>query len=667
MLADEWFPESVLEDEEFLLIDDEYEPEAVTLTEKAIERRVAAAELDSDSSDADVRAFLEGLMAEGADTATLARAKTVLTRKTAFGKSNLNRMIKGLKAEKRAKQPAKKSDAINVGDGYEPVIKATIDKISAANEEDPFLFVYMEGLAEVREHVSMNKRKKKNQKTATIKTLNYDGLATVLASRIKYEQTKKMGDDYVDVSVAPPLDAVKNIAHRPPEFALSLTGVVRAPFYTADGVRVDDPGYHEDAEVFYLPPAGFIVPTVADAPSDDDVRRALRLIIEEVLADFPLGGYSREEIIERCQPGGEGVPAVANLVAMILLFFMRDMVDGPTPVHLLDKPAPGVGASLLSTVCHFIGTGQPVNALTMAPNKEELGKQISAALLDGDQMIMFDNVNHSVDSAELASAVTADNYKARILGKTQMVDTPVRALWGVTANSLNMTNELLRRCVLIDMDPDHAAPQDRKGPKGAKDDETWRHPDIKAWVRDHRGELVWACLTIIQNWIAEGRQPYAGDATLGSFENYVAVMGGVLDAAGLGGFLGNRDKLVEDVSDAGANSLTLFLTELASYPNGQVFRSGSTVDGAVSLLGVLNDGCEETGRRPIEVDGWGYSKEDSTYHSSGTIGAKFGQVAKKPWHVIRDGKKIELRFKTCEDKRRGTNFYVMSKKILGDA
>ena len=34
----------------------------------------------------------------------------------------------------------------------------------------------------------------------------------------------------------------------------------------------------------------------------------------------------------------------------MLLPFVRELIDGPTPLHLIEKPTPGTGGTLLATV-----------------------------------------------------------------------------------------------------------------------------------------------------------------------------------------------------------------------------------------------------------------------------------------------------------------------------
>jgi hypothetical protein len=55
--------------------------------------------------------------------------------------------------------------------------------------------------------------------------------------------------------------------------------------------------------------------------------------------------------------------------------------------------------------------------------------------------------------------------------------------------------------------------------------------------------LVRACLTLCQNWIAQGKPE--GKKTLGSYEVYARVLGGILEAAEVAGFLDNKVKPVD--------------------------------------------------------------------------------------------------------------------------
>jgi hypothetical protein len=95
-----------------------------------------------------------------------------------------------------------------------------------------------------------------------------------------------------------------------------------------------------------------------------------------------------------------------------------------------------------------------------------------------------------------------------------------------------------RRVVPARLVPDTEHPEHRTD---------FRHPDLEQWVRDHRGELLAAVLTIWRNWIANGR-PEA-PAGMGSFERWSRTVGGALQAAGITGFRDNTADWLADSDD----------------------------------------------------------------------------------------------------------------------
>jgi len=50
--------------------------------------------------------------------------------------------------------------------------------------------------------------------------------------------------------------------------------------------------------------------------------------------------------------------------------------------------------------------------------------------------------------------------------------------------------------------------------------------------------------TLVQAWIVEGRP--SGNAVLGSYESWAEVMSGILEVAGICGFLGNKDRVYRE-------------------------------------------------------------------------------------------------------------------------
>lgn len=162
-----------------------------------------------------------------------------------------------------------------------------------------------------------------------------------------------------------------------------------------------------------------------------------------------------------------------------------------------------------------------------------------------------------MDSGALASAMTSDSYSARILGKTELINTRVKNVWEFTANKLEMTWELLRRCILIDLNARMDDPTER-------DVNLNRRPEIAAYVREHRTQLVHACLTIIQYWVSQG-MPDQNKHTLASYEVWSRKMGGLWSACEVPGFLGNEAQKKGDLGDSKRDEVREFIGALAQY------------------------------------------------------------------------------------------------------
>ena len=121
-----------------------------------------------------------------------------------------------------------------------------------------------------------------------------------------------------------------------------------------------------------------------------------------------------------------------------------------------------------------------------------------------------------------------------MLGKSEMVRFPIRCVWIATGNNPQFSNEIARRMVRIRLDPHEDQPWLREG---------FRHPNLLAWVWQNRARLVAACLTLGRAWIAAGMPRH--QKTIGSFEGWAEVMGGILEVAGVPGFLGNLKEMYE--------------------------------------------------------------------------------------------------------------------------
>jgi hypothetical protein len=267
------------------------------------------------------------------------------------------------------------------------------------------------------------------------------------------------------------------------------------------------------------------VPAVARTPSSSEVERARCLLLEDLPGDFTFVGASDR----------------ANAVALLVHPFVRELIDGPTPLHQIESPTPGTGKTLLSEILIFPSLGRWIGGMSEAGTDDEWRKRLTAKLMHSPSAILLDNIRRPLDSGALAMALTADSWEDRILGPSELARVPVRCAWIATANNPTTSAEIARRSVRIRIDAQVEQPWART---------TFRHANLRTWVIDHRGELVWAVLTLVQAWLAAGRP--AGAASLGSYERWAEVIGGILAYHGIPGFLADRADFHDIVDVEGA-------------------------------------------------------------------------------------------------------------------
>jgi hypothetical protein len=272
---------------------------------------------------------------------------------------------------------------------------------------------------------------------------------------------------------------------------------------------LQEPGYHAADQVYYHPDHAPL-PPVSSHPDSDDVAEARRLICDELLGEFPFAG-----------PGDR-----AAAVAPVILPFVRHLIEGATPLHLFDSPQPGSGKTLLADAVTIPALGKEPAATTEVANADDLRKWVTAMAVAGEPVVLIDNVNARLGGSALAAALTKIEWSDRIIGTSRLAKGAMRCLWLATGNNVATTSELARRIVRCRIDAGVPQPHLRTG---------FKHSDLRAWAKAERPRLIWAVLTLVQNWLALGRPP--GQITLGSYEGYCRVIGGILCAAGIDGFL----------------------------------------------------------------------------------------------------------------------------------
>ncbi|MBI4376696.1 MAG: hypothetical protein HY549_09635 [Elusimicrobia bacterium] len=352
--------------------------------------------------------------------------------------------------------------------------------------------------------------------------LNLDRMRHALARVAHFFIVRKEDNEEVVIPVPPPMDLVRDMLADPAPPLPVLNRIIEFPIFFEDGSLQSASGYHETGRTYYAPIPGFVLPEIPQHPSRLDMDRAVGLIAE-LLWDFPFVSDSEK----------------AHAIALLILPLAREIIDGPTPLHLIEAPSPGTGKGLLTEVLAYIALGRWPAMMTEGRDEDEMRKRISSKLMGLPSIIVIDNLRKRLDSAAFSSALTCSYWEDRILGQSKLVRLPVRAVWLASGNNASLSHEVSRRTVRIRLDAKVDRPWLRQG---------FRHPDLRNWVKERRVELLWSVLILIRSWFAAGRPLWQGPL-LGMFDSWSRVIGGILQVAGINGFLGNLSDLYEN-SDA---------------------------------------------------------------------------------------------------------------------
>ncbi len=393
---------------------------------------------------------------------------------------------------------------------------AALDALDAANEP-PALFVRSGRLARIR--VDEADR-------ALIETLGESELRGRLARVASFRRAGRKGD----VDVPPPMEVVRDVLALGEWDFPPLAGLIETPVLRPDGSILGEAGYDKATRLIYRPRTGLSVPAIPDDPSAGDVAVATAML-QEAICDFPFADEASR----------------AGALALMLTPIVRPAIEGNVPLAVLDATKAGTGKGLLGGLASLVATGT-AGAVLPAPRREdEMQKTLFSALLAGSSFVLLDEVDE-LSSPALASTLTLGIFEGRVLGRTELLRLPQRATWAAAGNNVQLKGDLARRCYWIRLDAKTARPWQRKG---------FRHDDLLGWAAARRGDLLAALLTVSRAWWSQGK-PAADVPVMGNFTEWAEVIGGILQSAGIEGFLGNLDQMYE-AADTDAIAWQAFL------------------------------------------------------------------------------------------------------------
>lgn len=284
-----------------------------------------------------------------------------------------------------------------------------------------------------------------------------------------------------------------------------LEAVVDHPVVLGDGSVLAANGYDRRSRLLVCVPPDIQL-AVPDYPTRADVVAAVATI-DDVLRDFPFSTPAHR------------AAWFAGLLTPLAWFAF----EGSAPLLLIDGNTRGVGKGLLADVAALTLTGRRFPVMSYSADKEELRKKITSLAMEGERLVLLDNLAGAVGNDVLDMALTADRWKDRVLGSNKVYDGPLHVAWFATGNNVQLAADTARRCSHCRLETLHERPEQRTDV---------RYADLRAHVRATRGSLLSAALTVLRGWYVAGR-PRHGLAPWGSFEGWSAVVREAVVFAGL--------------------------------------------------------------------------------------------------------------------------------------
>ncbi|WP_135503088.1 hypothetical protein [Roseovarius aestuariivivens] len=324
---------------------------------------------------------------------------------------------------------------------------------------------------------------------AKVVSLDEHALGHFLANVIQFWVLRKVDGVLTEVDIDPPQRLVRQILSLGDRRQLKpLLAIADVPTIRPDGTVITQPGYDEDTSLFLALSENTDIKL---NPSRDEVTDALGILMRP-FEDFPL--------VDKFARGA--------LLSALLTAAIRPTLS-TSPAFALDAPVQGAGKTLLASCIAALATGHPPQVWphTAGRDDEEIRKRLFAALRDGTTALVWDNITGVFDSAALAAAITAPALRDRILGRSETLNVPNRALFLLTGNNLCPAGDLPRRIIPVRIDPKTDAPFAREFDL-----------DPLKFVLDRRIDLVCAALCLIRGWLSANAERAAG--RMASFEDW---------------------------------------------------------------------------------------------------------------------------------------------------
>ncbi len=305
-----------------------------------------------------------------------------------------------------------------------------------------------------------------------LRVMTPDSLVVVLSSLSQWFRQDKRGDWLAIDPVERYCKLLLNggtYAHLKP-----LTGIASQPHIRMDGSVCLVPGYDPTTGIFSVFDNSNLQET---APSREAALEALA-VLKDLVAEVAF-----------VAPRDEAAALAAILTAAVRPSLAQ------APMFHVAAHQPGSGKSFLCQLIGAFASPKPSSQATFPSSNEECGKLLLAQLMRSPAVVEFDNVVADIKPyATLCSALTGEQLEGRVLGTSSTAALSTRTLFLSSGNNVRPVGDMIRRTVVINLDPRVETPSSRQ----------FARPDLLAELRRDRTRYVTAALTVVQAWIASG-------------------------------------------------------------------------------------------------------------------------------------------------------------------
>jgi len=281
----------------------------------------------------------------------------------------------------------------------------------------------------------------------------------------------------------------------------------RLPVYTADrkGVRLLAPGYDSEHEVFVTRDA----PAVESWYIDDAVG-----FLRSLYATFPWGDSGRSK--------------AAQLAAQVGLFTQLLFPDAiAVPLFFWNANLEGSGKSILAEMAITAICGDAVSV--GLSDGEEFEKVLATKAFAFASYLFLDDVEGFIKSQSLNRWVVQTQWGARQMGTHRERSVPKRCMTLITGNRATLSDDLVRRMVLVDLFSSQSASE-----RQAQREKAGGTEITSPWLQrpENRQKLLSALWGLVSFWAEQGMPP--APRRMASFVEWTDVVGGIVFNAGFG-------------------------------------------------------------------------------------------------------------------------------------